>query len=732
LNRHCAICDFQTRCRDLAIERDDLSLLSAMSGKERIQCHAKGVVTIAQLSYGYRPRRRRRNTSGAERSAKLSKSSASSARNDHKLRALAIKKKQIHVAGVPSIEFVGVPVFLDVEGMPDRDFYYLVGLRFEYGGEQVERSFWADGVNDERVMWENCVRTLRAIGNAQIISYGAYETRFLRRMRGRYMLPPDDLNFIDRMIETSVNLVACIYGRIYFPTYSNSLKNVGRYLGFEWASPSVSGAAAPLLRRVWELSGDDGFKRELISYNMDDCRAAATVADALARICAGGTSDLDAVDVGSLEVGFEHTWGKFVGALPEFAKINDAAYWDYQRDKVYIRSNKDLRRAAKRKHKNIRYSLRVNKTVNPSRPHTCPICNSNSVSMNGRDRRNVIDMRFSDGWVRRWVIRYIVDWYKCGGCGSWFASDNYRLDKSRYGANVVAYIIYNIIEVHISQYKLSHIIQKMFAYPLSQQTIHRMVRRAADKYQETFEEIRQRLSQGKLIHADETHVSVKGTNSYVWVFTSMEDVVYIWSQTREGFTAANFLKDFGGVLVSDFYSAYGSINCPQQKCLIHLMRDLNSDILKEPFNDEIKGIVQGFATLLKPMIDTIDRFGLKTHFLRKHKMAVARFYDALLCRRYDSGLAQKTQERLKKNRTRLFTFLEYDNVPWNNNNAEHAIKSFAALRDVIEGPSTERGIRDYLILLSICQTCAYREIDFLGFLRSGETKIDGYIGKRGR
>jgi hypothetical protein len=40
--------------------------------------------------------------------------------------------------------------------------------------------------------------------------------------------------------------------------------------------------------------------------------------------------------------------------------------------------------------------------------------------------------------------------------------------------------------------------------------------------------------------------------------------------------------------------------------------------------------------------------------------------------------------------------MNYDNVPWNNNNAEHAIKAFAALRNVIEAYSTESGIRDYL------------------------------------
>jgi predicted RecB family nuclease len=46
LNKHCAICDFQSRCRGLAVERDDLSLLSAMTGKERAKCNAKGVFSI--------------------------------------------------------------------------------------------------------------------------------------------------------------------------------------------------------------------------------------------------------------------------------------------------------------------------------------------------------------------------------------------------------------------------------------------------------------------------------------------------------------------------------------------------------------------------------------------------------------------------------------------------------------------------------------------------------------
>jgi len=50
------------------------------------------------------------------------------------------------------------------------------------------------------------------------------------------------------------------------------------------------------------------------------------------------------------------------------------------------------------------------------------------------------------------------------------------------------------------------------------------------------------------------------------------------------------------------------------------------------------------------------------------------------------------------NRDKLFTFLDYDGVPWNNNNAEHAIKAFARVRRAIEGLSTPKGSRSTFIL----------------------------------
>ena len=126
------------------------------------------------------------------------------------------------------------------------------------------------------------------------------------------------------------------------------------------------------------------------------------------------------------------------------------------------------------------------------------------------------------------------------------------------------------------------------------------------------------------------------------------------------------------------------------------------------------------------MVETIDRRGLKQHSLRRHLVDVKRFFGFLDASDFKSEAASKCKQRFEKNRDKLFTFLRYDGVPWNNNNAEHAIKAFARLRDVISGTSTKKGVEEYLTLLSVAQTCEYQGLDFWNFLRSEEKDVETF------
>jgi predicted RecB family nuclease len=720
LNRHCAVCDFQPRCRGIATERDDLSLLTAMTVKERAKCAAKGIFTITQLSYGYRPRRRKRIRPDAQPSKNSAKRPIPSAKNDFKLKALAIKKSQIHVIGAPSLKFVGVPTFLDVEGMPDRDFYYLIGLRFESHGVSEERSFWADRADGEREIWESCLLTLKSIENAQIVSYGAYETRFLKRMRERYVREPDDVEFVEKLIKTSVNLVSHIFGRVYFPTYTNGLKDVARYLGFEWTWPHVSGAAAPFLRRYLELSTDERHKRELIDYNMSDCGAAAKVAGVLEQIYGNGASDLNAVNVSSLEVSFQRTFGKLECALPEFKKINDAAYWDYQRSKVYTRTDKTIRRSV-RQTKDKRKNIAVQKEVMIGDvPSACPSCNSESLAVRREGAYIVYDLKFMKNGIKRWFVRYKYARYKCSKCRSELTT---YLPKPLYGPNLRAFVIYLMIELRLSNQKAAEHASMLFDLPLTAPNAQHIKSSMAEKFEPTYRTILKQIANGSLIHADETKGVVHGGGHYMWVFTNMTTVAYAYSESREATILEELLHGFKGVLVSDFYAAYDSVPCAQQKCLIHLMRDINEDLHRNPFDEELKEIAKRFGVLLREIVATIDKYGLKSRHLGKHRQSADKFLDSVSCMACVTEAASALKKRFEKNRGKLFTFLEYDGVPWNNNNAEHAVKAFTRIRNMMS-ISTPKGHRDYATLLSIQQTLRYRNLNFLEFLRSGRIEID--------
>jgi predicted RecB family nuclease len=725
LNQHCAACEFKARCRQIAIEKDELSLLARMTAKERKQQHAKGIFSVTQLSYTFRARRKPRRF--------VSKPDKYS----HALRALALREGKIHIAGRPELNIHGNPVYLDVEGIPDCDFYYLIGLRIKSGDTYVHYAFWANALSEEQEIWAAFLQTLAQIDHPQLIHYGSYETTFLKRMQARYRAAVEHPAFLDQLIAESVNVLSVIYAQIYFPTYSNGLKEIAQYLGFQWSESDASGLHTLMWRSQWECSKDAGLKQKLVTYNAEDCEALERVASTVAQLCQRQTEvakskDGNIVHTDSLKRESLYRFGKNTFSMPELEDINQAAYWDYQRDKIYIRSSPRLKHISQKIARGRAKALPVNKIVECPAPNCCPKCKTKKILKLEKTSKIVHDLKFGRTGIKRWIVKYSFDRYLCRKCGISFYFQQIPRTRSPFGSELINYVIYQIIELRLPQETIAQSLNQLFDFHLGHSAVNRQKERAAQFYKGTYEGILNKIVTGKLIHADETKISIEGKDAFVWVFTNLEEVAYYYTKTREGDFLQELLREFRGVLVSDFYTAYDSINCPQQKCLIHFLRDLNDDLLKQPFNEELKELVRDFARLLKPMIATIDRFGLKAHFLRKHKVFVEHFYKELSKRDYQSEIAIYYKKRFEKNRDKLFTCLDYDNVPWNNNNAEHAIKAFAALRKGIGGTSTEKGIREYLTLLSICETCKYKGVNFLEFLRSGEKDIDAFIKQGAR
>ena len=202
------------------------------------------------------------------------------------------------------------------------------------------------------------------------------------------------------------------------------------------------------------------------------------------------------------------------------------------------------------------------------------------------------------------------------------------------------------------------------------------------------------------------------------------------TETRESTLIQELISGYEGVLVSDFYGGYDAFPCRQQKCWVHLIRDLNDDLWKHSFHNEFEQFVVSVRDLIVPMFDDVERFGLKTRNLRKHKKRVDRFYKHTMeGRQTESDLIEKYNKRFRRYREELFTFLSNDGIPWNNNTAERAIRHFAIQRK-ISGSFHKNGALQYLRLLGIAQTCRFQEKSFLRFLLSEEKDVDEYKERR--
>jgi hypothetical protein len=221
---------------------------------------------------------------------------------------------------------------------------------------------------------------------------------------------------------------------------------------------------------------------------------------------------------------------------------------------------------------------------------------------------------------------------------------------------------------------LEIMLDEFFGLAVSDVEIHAFKGLMARYYRTTYQKLLARLLAGSLLHVDETEVKLKTGKGYVWVFANLEEVVFIYRPTREAEFLRDLLKEFRGVLVSDFYSAYDSIDCPQQKCLIHLIRDMNQALLNNPFDQELQTVTEPFGVLLRAIVTTVDQHGLKRVHLQRHRRDVATYFDVLSSRTLQSEAAQGLRDRLIRIKDKLFTFMGYDGVPWNNNNAENAIK----------------------------------------------------------
>lgn len=716
LNDHCPICPFRRSCITQAEKEDNLSQLSRMTPKLMKKYRRKGIFTVEQLSYLFKPRRQRR------------KRQKTPIVLNPELQALALRTGKIYLHQQHSIPEHTVELFLDIEGLPDRGTYYLIGLIVSNQAQIETYSLWADSAEDEPNIFMSLLRIIKEYPDAPIYHYGSYEPQAFAHAENKYGLTLASVN------KRLINVNSFIFGKVYFPARSNSLKDLGKCIGATWTSSDASGLQSVVWRMQWEADKGDLLKNQIITYNMEDCHALRRLVAELRNIGVASTSRSD-IDFADTPKQSTTPSGQHIHDLLE--GILKSAHAEYRKNRIGVGQRKtedqgDLkRRGAQEGHQGFQriVPVKAGTVKRVRRPLKCPKHKGQALVPSDKvAERTIIDLKFTKNGCRKTVTKYLGTMGHCPRCRRDYVPPGIRHLPHRllFGHCFRAWTVYQRITLRLPYNVISQVFEDLFSEHISEGSIVNFTVGLAEYYAQTERMLLKSILMSPFIHADETTINVQGTDHYVWVLTNGTHVVFRLTETRETTLIRKILAGYEGVLISDFYGGYDAFECRQQKCLVHLIRDLNDDLWKNPFDSEFEGFVGAFRDVLAPIMTDIDKFGLKFRYLKKHTQLVDRFYrNFIIGRDFTSEVTQKYQKRLHRYRESLFRFLEEDGIPWNNNTAERAIRHLAVQRK-ISGTFFKQVAPQYLRLLGIAQTSRFQGKSFLEFMLSGEKNIDQF------
>lgn len=240
-----------------------------------------------------------------------------------------------------------------------------------------------------------------------------------------------------------------------------------------------------------------------------------------------------------------------------------------------------------------------------------------------------------------------------------------------------------------------------------------MWHRLAEILESWYEEIAEDVVHAGVLHGDETGWRVNGRTHWLWCFANQATTLFAIERSRAGPVVLKFLTDcFSGVLISDFWGAYNVLTCVKQKCLVHLLRDLERvEKYKDTgadwvcFAKRLRRLIRD-AIRLRKRIDTLDPAAYESRSQRIEKRL-----QLLIETPWTNREARRLIKRLRRHQDELFTFLRELEVPFENNFAERMIRQAVIMRKNSYHNRSERGATTQAILMSVLTTLNQRRLN---------------------
>jgi hypothetical protein len=274
-------------------------------------------------------------------------------------------------------------------------------------------------------------------------------------------------------------------------------------------------------------------------------------------------------------------------------------------------------------------------------------------------------------------------------------------------ANVSAVVAYLHARQYLPYDRLRELIKETLGLQLSIGGFNNILLRVAEKATPVYQQIKHRISQASVIGADETGVNIAGKLHWMWVWQN-DWLTYLHCSDNRGFKTIESVFEGGlpkAVLQHDRYAAhFQTFARHHQVCTAHLLRDFN--FIHELY--QAKCIWPGeFRSLIHQSLQLKKEMSAADYNGPNQERQQLYFQLQRLLEQPLDGTFKKAislQKKLRKLQGCILSFLEYPDVPPDNNGSERAIRNVKVKQKISGQYRSKTGADNFAILRSVIDT----------------------------
>lgn len=292
---------------------------------------------------------------------------------------------------------------------------------------------------------------------------------------------------------------------------------------------------------------------------------------------------------------------------------------------------------------------------------------------------------------------------RCGHCQTDAYPVGYEEVHQHYGPQIHALISYFNGTHHVAHDRLQKLMQEVFSVTISAGAIVNSLQRTRHHLQPLMAEILDRIRHARVVGSDETGLRLAGKRGWLWVVQTPDLSYFAAVDSRAGKVLEEILIDASHIEVwmSDLYSAQLSVNSQRYAiCNAHQLRDLQYAI-------------DAGDTVFAPTMQQLLRQGLQLSKRRSQLTEQSYQQEVDTLKQTARWLIQldvphpdvcRLQKRFRKHFDAMWLFLEREDVPFDNNASERALRPATTHRKVIGCFRTDEGADAYAMYRSLEDT----------------------------